>query len=277
MEPMIGLAGLGLVLAFWLVVAYRRAAGSTLRAPVAWGGVALVAVMLVEFWLCVAPTSSTQVTTWRYLAAVGTFCPAMALLGAKRPQDRGWQFVVASLWLVLAVPALQSLVFAPQSRLDLHPAWQAFLLLLAGVSLVNYLPTRFALPACLVAAAQLLLLHDFGPVPWRGSGSDAVLTALSLLAMATTFAGIGWPRRQTATTQSDRAWLDFRDAFGAVWALRAMERINQAARQAGRAESLRWYGFAEPWDPLEESGGANDSLATTIRMLLRRFVSADWL
>jgi hypothetical protein len=78
-------------------------------------------------------------------------------------------------------------------------------------------------------------------------------------------------------TWSDRAWLDFRNTFGAVWALRVMERINQAARQSGRAEVLRWQGFVAGWDPLAEREAAGQSLTMTIRMLLRRFVNVAWL
>jgi hypothetical protein len=42
-----------------------------------------------------------------------------------------------------------------------------------------------------------------------------------------------------------RTWLDFRDAFGVVWALRVMERVNTmpAAMEAG--VRLNWDGFYE--------------------------------
>ena len=39
-----------------------------------------------------------------FAAAMIVFCPAMALLGAKRPQDKPWQLIVLSLWGILALP-----------------------------------------------------------------------------------------------------------------------------------------------------------------------------
>jgi hypothetical protein len=277
MYPSLVLIMLGLLAAGWLTVAYRRAAGTTLRAPIAWQAIALVAVIATEIFVRFGAMGPATATAWRYLAAVGTFCPAMALLGAKRPQDGGWQFIVASLWLILSLPALQTMVFAPASRLDLHPAWRAFLMLLVTVTLANYLPTRFGLSAVLFAAAQLLLLHAHTPIPWPGRDSTAVLIAVGLAVLAATLAGIVPPRRRGTITPSDRAWLDFRNAFGAVWALRVMERINQAARSSGGPDVLQWDGFADGCDPLDEKSGVGESLSTTIRMLLRRFVSADWI
>jgi hypothetical protein len=202
----------------------------------------------------------------------------MALLGAKRPQDRGWQFVVATLWLVLALPALQTLVYAPRSELELHPAWRGFLILLTLVAVSNYLPTRHALAALLAGGAQLLLLHPHNPLPWHGSASGAVQAAGGLLLLAMTAAGCPWPRPVTIANPANRVWRDFRNAFGVVWALRVMDRINQAARQSGHAERLSWYGFGESWNPVSESPvGPTDPLQVTVHMLLRRFVSADWI
>jgi hypothetical protein len=91
----------------------------------------------------------------------------------------------------------------------------------------------------------------------------------------------GWPRRlrdTTAGSAADRVWLAFRDAYGAVWALRVMERINQTARQTGRQERLGWQGFTEHWNPFgDPSPDPSDPLAVTVRMLLTRFVSTAWI
>ena len=271
----ISLIALGLILLWNLGSAYRRAVGMTLRAPLVWTALAITAILSVELGI---DGSSPRASTWRYLAAVGTFCPPMALLGAKRPQDRGWQFVVGSLWIVLSLPALQAIVFAPSSPLELHPAWRWFLLLLVGVAVFNHLPTRYTLSALLAGAAQLLLLHEHTPIPWSDSNPLAVLTAIALLVIAERAVTFLKRRDDTSLTASNRVWLDFRDAFGAVWALRVVERVNQAAQQAGRADRLHWRGFPCTWDPLRgSSDGIQDPLQVTIRMLLRRFVSLDWI
>ena len=46
----------------------------------------------------------------RFAAAVLSFAPTMALLGAKRPQNGAWQFVVITLWAILALPAFEVLL-----------------------------------------------------------------------------------------------------------------------------------------------------------------------
>ncbi len=267
---------LGIVLTAWLIVAFRRTQGSTLRAPVVWAAIAVATVIIVE--VALGAERGPLAVAWRYIAAVSTFCPSMALLGAKRPQDRGWQFVVATLWLILALPAWQAMVFTPGSRLDLHLAWRWFLLLLVAVAVSNYLPTRFAIPALMAGAAQLFLLHNQLPVPWHGTDAAAVQIACGLWLLAMTLVGGRRPRATGPPHPADRVWRDFRDHFGAVWALRVMERINQAARQEGRQERLQWHGFSAGWDPWQrELTGKPDPLELTIRMLLRRFVSPEWI
>jgi hypothetical protein len=263
------------VLSAWLAVAIRRTSGLTLRAPVGWAAASVATLMIAH------ARSSGSSPAWaavaQYLSAVGTFCPSMALLGAKRPQDRAWQFVVATLWLILALPALQSIVVAPGGRLELHPAWRWFLLVLIAISVTNYLPTRFALPAILAGTAQMILLREHLPWTWPWPMSEDVATAipLALLAAAVTLVGIsGWATHRAATA-TNRVWLDFRNAYGVVWGLRVMERVNQVARQEGCAERLGWQGLPPSCDPL--SGSPTDPLQVTFRAALRRFVSPDWI
>ncbi|MGC4007234.1 MAG: hypothetical protein QM811_30535 [Pirellulales bacterium] len=58
-----------------------------------WG--ALTATMLI---------TDAADPTYAYLAATSTLLPAMAILGAKRPQHVGWQWIVLALWATLVWP-----------------------------------------------------------------------------------------------------------------------------------------------------------------------------
>lgn len=269
-------------------VGIRRVRGSTLTAPILWAAISWLALLAGEG--LARPATESAALSWRYLAGVSTFCPAMALLGAKRPQDRGWQWIVASLWLILCVPVIQLVVLTPSGTLELHPAWRGLMVLLILVGITNHLPTRFGWASLLFGIAQWLLLN--GPPP---SLNETLLSQNRLALGLILLSGLGvwmqvryWPRNQKSGW--NRVWLDFRDAFGSVWALRVAERMNQAARQAETPLHLYWHGFEHERsrdERLAESLSANTiepfdgaelgELEVTARQLLRRFVSAEWI
>jgi hypothetical protein len=234
----------------------------------------------------------------KYIVATSTLCPAMAVLGAKRPQDKGWTFIVASLWLVLILPALQTMVFGYGSELELHWAWRSFLLFLMIAGWSNYVLTRFWFAACLLAAAQSVLLGKHLPGIGIALGDRSVPIAMILLG-ATSLIVLLQTNRQSAKKSSangvDRVWRDFRDAFGAVWGLRIMERVNALSAQQGWSRTLQWSGF-EPTAELKNTHNAEsadadhgnsdkppseqlerDQIEQCLHTLLRRFVYPDWI
>ena len=73
-----------------VVAALPRLRGTTLVAPASWAVLACLAVTVVEAALAGTGSTTTpaQAGIYRYLAGVTAFCPLLALLGAKRPQDR---------------------------------------------------------------------------------------------------------------------------------------------------------------------------------------------
>ena len=251
-----------------------RLRGTTLLAPAKWTLFSLASISIMEAALqCGEPTAAS---TWRYLAAITTLCPTMALLGAKRPQDRGWQFIVASLWIVLALPAAQNLAFSPGGPFELHPAWQWFLMILIGVGLANQLPTRFGIGAMLTATAQVVLLGEQLPV-FRGMNREWLeLAAIPMIAVALALAWI-LSRKTQRSFGWDQVWLDFRDQFGAVWALRVVERVNHAGRLHDWPSRLTWKGFVAAADDSDSQGVLSKEMELSVRTLLRRFVSPEWI
>ncbi|MCA9271011.1 MAG: hypothetical protein KDA41_21165, partial [Planctomycetales bacterium] len=123
---LLGMTPLGHVLTAWraplavaaaaavavaLLAGRSKIAKSTLIGPWWWTVAALAVLLVVEFSFRAADgaAESPLAQPWRFIAAVGVFCPLMAVLGARRPHHRAWHLVVASLWLVLSMPALEAI------------------------------------------------------------------------------------------------------------------------------------------------------------------------
>jgi hypothetical protein len=103
--------------------------------------------------------------------------------------------------------------------------------------------------------------------------------ALGLIVAAMLWAA--WKgRRTTASDGYDRLWIDFRDAFGLLWALRVQERVNAAAAMYGWPFMLVWSGFVETesGQPIAAfSPETEKALRQNLKGLLRRFVSPEWI
>lgn len=265
--------------------ACRRLSHTTLAAPCRWAVGAIVAVMCAvavdDVW------GAAMAAHIHYLAAVSTLAPFVALLGAKRPQNRAWQWIVAALLLLLALHSLKALVIDRGSPPEPHLAWRGFVAILLWAELMNYSPTPNAAPAILVFAGQICLLADY--LPLRGwSFAHRPVWGLFLLALGVLVAAV-LARRRTASLATpadalseneaslDRVWLAFRDAYGALWALRVADRMNTMARQQCWRIRLGWRGFrplgraASAIDP-----GSQQAAHRAFRAILSRFTHPTW-
>jgi hypothetical protein len=223
----------------------RRAEGTTLAAPAAWTVAAALGSLVVEAWIRLAAGEWTPqaASLARYAAACGWLCPAVAVLGAKRPQAAAWQWIVASLWLVLLVPAVQHVVARGGGGVELAPVWRTLVLVLVAVGPLNYLPTRHALAALLFAGGQSALLAD--ALGWQRSSNPQNMVGLGWASLAA--AGLAvWFRRgrkPTEGTSPTERWLAFRDAWGSFWALRVMQRLSASAKSGALPYDLDWSGW----------------------------------
>jgi hypothetical protein len=266
-----------------LAGAWRHVRGTTLVAAWWWSLFTLAAVSLAEMLeFAGAWESPTTAAAIRLASRALLVCPAMSLLGAKRPQHGAWNFVVVTLWGILALPAAEALLATGQrAQIAGFRSWLLAALLV--VSLANALPTRHWHAALLAFAGQALLLAEHLPLPqfgeWHANQAWLAPLGMGLLAGATAIFA-AWSGRSTAANSLDRLWLDFRDRFGLMWSLRVQERMNSAAQLADWPVTLTWSGF-ETRDgtrltnevPLEQQ----QAILVTMRALLRRFVSADWI
>jgi hypothetical protein len=267
----------------------RRVVRTTLVPAWCWAGVSLAGIC--GFFLALKLdgrwADSLTAQALYFILAVGTCCPLIAVYGAKRPQHRVWQWIVLSLWAILALPAGESLLF--QRDLDIGTVRSWFLLILIVWGMLNYLFTRLALSSILMAVGQWLMLGSYLPLPvppippFVANAPWLAVTLVSCLL----FLLSGWLGRKSAGTSWNTVWRDFRDLYGAVWALRVLQRFNAMAEASAWPVRLQWSGFvstkvsSQPTDgPLLVESVTNNlppDAAREIHSLLRRFVATDWI
>ena len=261
--------------------------GSTAVPAAAWG-VAAAAALALEMAARAAgglvdPAAAAAV---RLVAAALSVCPAMALLGAKRPQHGVWQFIVATLAVVLALPAVAATLVRPGTFPDVHLLGRGFLLVLVVVGWLNFVATRRGAAATLVAAGQGILLRAFLPVTVSGPEHDpladmvgCLLVGLGAAVAAAQSAPAAWhaPARRgdALAARIDRPYLALRETLGAAWTLRIAERFDAVAAARGWPCRLR-FGGLEPGPSGGDTAWHHDA-ERLLRSLLRRFVSPAWL
>jgi hypothetical protein len=187
---------------------------------------------------------------------------------------------LATLWL----PAANAWIVGPSEPVHLSLAWQVFIAVLWLLGPLNYLPTGNWLPALLAAAGQGVVLAPFlAPAGWS-LGERAQPAALATFIAAMGFVWVRFWRKSRLDARSggqqlddlNAAWLRFRDAFGAFWAVRVMQRVNQGVESKEPAITLAWHG----WEglphvhaaPCDSDNKAILHAAKTQRTALRRFV-----
>lgn len=217
-----------------------------------------------------------------YLVGVAALCPLVAVLGARRPVDRVWPaFVLLPLFLVLGLPAISSFWRGTPAPLQLEtPTVVGFAIVLV-MGAGNYLFTRLSLPVSLLAAGIALLVYpltEFGTATNR-SPVDSAGYAGVCLGLAAASAFVLMRRRNDGLPPHERLWVDFRNAFGIVWAKRVMDRINWTAREEGWPARLDFAGLVWTQDAPgeDEKRRTIDRLTDTFRWLLKRFVDEAWI
>jgi hypothetical protein len=215
-------------------------------------------------------------------------CPVVSLVGAKRPQDGPWNFVVISLWGILALPAAEALLLNRGQPLEIQGFRSWFIVVLLLLTLANTLPTRHALAALCVVAGQTLLLLEYLPGAVsvaNGSLANGALApwvaslGLALLAAAAVVFALQ-PPRAAAAHSLDHLWLDFRDTFGSLWSLRVQERLLATAKLGDWSVVPTWTGWVHTdGTPFrgELTTEQQKGIMVTYRGLLRRFVSNAWI
>lgn len=255
------------------VLRRERLKGTTLFAPYCWSLFSLFALAGIVLVSSLGQLNESSLAAFRYLAATSTFCPLMAILGAKRPQNVGWQLIVLTLWIVLVLPVGEMALLWQGGALDIGPMRQWLLVILIGVGVANYGLTRFAVAGLLYGIGQALLLLPLLPLVSR-EWQHHWLAGAAFIACAALLLWFQTRNHRIVDGGWNCVWRDFRDAFGLVWSLRVMERFNATSKLSTWETELSWYGL----ESLEKAAPEEAvEIERCIRTLLRRFVSAEWI
>lgn len=283
------------VLLLWSVGAgvLARAAwqlrSTTLLAALFWAGVAWC-FLGIRFLLPLEPQAYLH-----YVSGVLIVVPVLAALGAKRPQNGAWQFIVLTLVGVLLLPVLQGWAYGDLVP-HVHPLFRWLVIAHIVLGVGNYIVTRHWLSAVMFGCGAARIEISQRSNIWT-AWDDGVFEALVSFTIALVCAWLVSRRAAKRGLGLQRLWLDFRDAYGAVWALRVAERLNAAAKQHGWPVEFTWGGIlvvdreqkpaelSQPNAPAWPSDAALDSLDPEVRhrverelrSMLRRFVSHAWI
>jgi hypothetical protein len=293
---------------WWAVSALAAlvTAGTAVRAAVSTRGSTAVPATLWAIAACVslaldtglrasgAVSQPSAAASLRMVTAALSLCPAMSLLGAKRPQHGVWQLIVASLAVILLLPTLATALVRPDSVPDVHLLGRGFVVILSLVGWMNFVATRHGPAATLVTLGQLVVVRGF--LPWVDSeqafpptASTAAPIAAAIDCLGACLAAVGGLLAVICSTRQrpslapagtfaaavEPALLGFRETLGAAWTLRVAERFDAIAASRGWPCRLHFDGI-HPADTPMDGPWQRDALRA-LGALLQRFVSIRWL
>ncbi len=226
------------------------------------------------------PADFPAISQLWYAVAVLGLCPWIAVLGARRPTVRVWNwFVLVPLAAVLLWPVALCWMPRGPDRLILetpHLIGFVLVLIMGTGNFLGTIRTPLALGMIAVEAGLLWsvrVVDDTGHLaPLLRSMSAGLLFSLVLGATASR-----WPVRPPESPWQ-RLWDDFRNSFGIVWANRLAERVNAEAARGNWSIRLQPGGFVSTTPGSAPDFAPNGAqLDHTLRWLLRRFVDEEWI
>jgi hypothetical protein len=288
--------GLAVVLQVVALYGAKKWRGTTLMMPCLWVATSAAALAVLAVTEIVWPNADgIGMSAIRFAAYASTLCPIVAVLGAKRPQDRGWQWVVLTLWLVIVWPAAQSLANPAGPRVELAPLWKLFVVGVIALGPLNYIATRNTVAALFTATGQVVLLSEY--LGFRESNIlhlPAALTCFLLAAVmifvrrekpaegtmslsknpspspSPEYRGGGFQSGSLICHQQTARWLKFRNCYGAFWGIRILQRVNEAAALRAWPVQLTWHGFEKVAEQAPDAVQEAE-IEQTLDTLLRRF------
>ena len=283
------IAALALLGAWYTIVKGRKSlANTTLLGASNW--VVLVALAWSFTFACdqgLGLVSGPFADHLWYGTAILSLCPAIAVLGARRPGNRVWTlFILLPMLCVLGWPmGALALQVSELRGLQLEtPQLAAYgLVLIMGFG--NYCGTRNTLAALIcgmVLFATVLSISSVTP-SWLADRKFTRFWSTICISMTVCMMSVRQPIHRVHPF--DRVWFDFFDDFGIVWGRRIQDRINHLATRERLPVRLELDGFVFTESSMHQvqSTSGNDLTQTEarvehfLRWLLRRFVDPIWI
>ncbi len=249
-----------------LGLAWHVLAGTALRPATVWAMLALLIALFAVVFVDTATPGRPRQGLFAHLAFLATLASLVSVLGARKPGESAWAILCGLFLLIGLLPMLEGIGLAKRfdvlDRLRSESPWTYFFVLVIIAGAGNYLPTRFSLPALILGTGLLhhlrLLWTPEGRAEWRGEYWFVLPWALAVsISLGAVLARR--PRKFEAPAPFHQFWIPFRDAWGAAWALRVLERVNQTAARNGWPERLTWFGLVGSADSNATTGESKES------------------
>ena len=259
----------------WL--ASRKLRGTSLRASTVW---ARLAILLAIFaMLFDQPQSAGNAISgfFTHISFLAILAALVSVLGARRPGENAWALLCGIFLLIGLLPMLEGVSLSRRfdvlDQLRLDSPWNYFLALVVFAGVSNYLPTRFFGSSLIIAFGLCyhlrLIWKPEGRSLWRG---EFWWILPWCLATAILLGSLSAMKKRPDEGPFQSLWLPFRDAWGAAWALRVLERFNQSAVRNQWPVRLHWFGLFRENPSVEALSEFDESVAVnTVSVFIRRF------
>lgn len=233
-----------------LLLARQKLKGTSLRPATLWAFLCLFFCMIGVILDDCSVAGRSVLGIFSHLAFLATLASLVSVLGARRPGEMAWAVLCGLFLLIGLLPLLEGVSLSRKfdilDYLRFDSPWTYFIALVIFAGISNYLPTRF-FPSSVILGFGLLqhlrlLWKPEGRSEWRGEYWWILIWSISGSLIIGYFAAVRGRIHQDRD-EFEKLWFSFRDAWGAAWALRVLERFNQSCISNRWNTRLNWFGL----------------------------------